>query len=312
MSLRLNSAVLAALILTVGTLHGNAQASSLDYGSEIIESVIIPCYLALPEGRMPKARPKEYGDANSWAPYIIDQTIESRTGASVYDFMSVGEEFFGRHPRLELREAVYEITLDLCIEAGTSGASTRTVVQTALEKTYYQNEILDNVIRPCYHSLPKNHPDRETLEYIEHDELFQMLNFFFRNDPEFRLRKAVYDIFFEACVVAAGADVDSQGGDGGTPLHRAAGNGSATAVAALVAAGADVNSRNGYGQTPLHIAAGTGWFGNATAVSALVAAGANVDARDGDLSTSHTCIGDRVPVWHRHAGRSSPFRFAHA
>ena len=31
-----------------------------------------------------------------------------------------------------------------------------------------------------------------------------------------------------------------------------------------------------------------------------------------DLSKCHTCVADRVPVWRRHAGRPSPFRFAHA
>ncbi len=31
-----------------------------------------------------------------------------------------------------------------------------------------------------------------------------------------------------------------------------------------------------------------------------------------NLSRPHTCIGDRVPVWRGHAGRPSPFRFAHA
>ena len=30
------------------------------------------------------------------------------------------------------------------------------------------------------------------------------------------------------------------------------------------------------------------------------------------LSKCHTCVADRVPVWRRHAGRPSPFRFAHA
>ena len=87
--------------------------------------------------------------------------------------------------------------------------------------------------------------------------------------------------FFKATEVSdmtrclqAGADPNARTGNGQTPLHFAAGNGTAEAVATLLNAGADPNARTVVGNTPLHFAE------HAEPVAALLEAGADPAARD--------------------------------
>ena len=94
--------------------------------------------------------------------------------------------------------------------------------------------------------------------------------------------------FFEAASVAdvqrclsEGADIDTRDENDITPLHWAAGRGSAEAAMALIAAGADIEARMAHGSTPLHAAlygALVGGFGAETA-KLLIDAGADIDAR---------------------------------
>ena len=51
--------------------------------------------------------------------------------------------------------------------------------------------------------------------------------------------------------LAAGADVNAKGDDGGTPLHDAAFWGHKEIAELLIANGADVNATDKYGETPL-------------------------------------------------------------
>ena len=63
---------------------------------------------------------------------------------------------------------------------------------------------------------------------------------------------------------------------GETPLHIAAGFGSAASVEAILSAGADMEAQTVYGWTPLHAAA---WHGNPEAVRVFLGAGAKRGAR---------------------------------
>ena len=95
--------------------------------------------------------------------------------------------------------------------------------------------------------------------------------------------------------LAAGVDPDARGGDGMTPLHKAAFNGQAGCVAALLAVGADTRARTGDGATPLH---GAAYNGCAACVAALLAAGSRPSAVDNGLQTPlHTAAYyNRVPA----------------
>ncbi|GHV12213.1 hypothetical protein FACS189491_04810 [Spirochaetia bacterium] len=89
-----------------------------------------------------------------------------------------------------------------------------------------------------------------------------------------------------------GADVNARGGDGGTPLHRAARNIFGPAIIpVLVEAGADMNARNAAGETPLiTFLHGTGTYYDgpsyAAAVTYLAEHGADVNARDNNDFTA--------------------------
>jgi len=54
-----------------------------------------------------------------------------------------------------------------------------------------------------------------------------------------------------ALLLAGGADVNAQDGDGQTPLHWAASNALNDVVNLLLERGADINARDKYGNTPL-------------------------------------------------------------
>jgi ankyrin repeat protein len=56
----------------------------------------------------------------------------------------------------------------------------------------------------------------------------------------------------------SGADPNTVGADGGTPLHGAAHHDDSEMVRALLAAGGDISVRNQWGRTPLHVAARRG------------------------------------------------------
>ena len=83
-------------------------------------------------------------------------------------------------------------------------------------------------------------------------------------------------------LVVAGADLNAQFNEGGTPLHVAAASGNTEEVKALVVAGADLNAQNNEGETPLHVAVASG---NTEAIKVLLDAGADVNARDNSWET---------------------------
>ncbi|MGL4594456.1 MAG: ankyrin repeat domain-containing protein, partial [Thermoguttaceae bacterium] len=101
-------------------------------------------------------------------------------------------------------------------------------------------------------------------------------------------KKSAYQDIFEAVAngtvedvryfIEQGADVNAKNKKGRTPLHIAAKNNVADAIAALLEAGANIEARNKYiGRTPLHIAAKNN---AAEAIAALVKAGSNIEAKN--------------------------------
>lgn len=76
-------------------------------------------------------------------------------------------------------------------------------------------------------------------------------------------------------LVAAGADVNVTGFDGGSSLHRLAHHDQPELMGLLLEAGADLNLRNQWGRTPLHVAARRGHVGVA---EVLMAGGAELGA----------------------------------
>jgi hypothetical protein len=85
--------------------------------------------------------------------------------------------------------------------------------------------------------------------------------------------------------VSIGADINSSGSAGLTPLHQAAWyRGGVETVDFLVSNGADVNARTHHGSTPLHLAVTS--FGNEIEVAKfLVSKGADIYAKDNDGNT---------------------------
>ena len=80
----------------------------------------------------------------------------------------------------------------------------------------------------------------------------------------------------------AGADTEAKESiRGGTPLHSAAGNGHEAVARLLLEAGADPNTKGIYGGTPLHDAA----YGHASVARLLLEAGADLNAKDNEGET---------------------------
>jgi ankyrin repeat protein len=80
-------------------------------------------------------------------------------------------------------------------------------------------------------------------------------------------------------ILAAGADIDTRDGEGGTPLMAAAHTGNLPMVLALIELGADVNATDAQGWTPLMKSAYNAELnrGFADVAQALIDAGANVE-----------------------------------
>ena len=90
-------------------------------------------------------------------------------------------------------------------------------------------------------------------------------------------------------LIAAGQDVNARNFSGCTPLHFAADNGRADAVALLLEHGADVGSRRtGLGSTPLHKAASESC---PRCIALLLAAGADVNAKTTNSNTPLLNVG---------------------
>ena len=89
-------------------------------------------------------------------------------------------------------------------------------------------------------------------------------------------------VFAVATLIATGATLDAQDGDGNTPLHLAVDGGHAAIVSLLIAATASLNVKNDDDKAPLHAAV---TVGHAAVADALIAAGAALDAQDGDGNT---------------------------
>ena len=94
-----------------------------------------------------------------------------------------------------------------------------------------------------------------------------------------------------ACLLA-GADPGAKAEGGETPLHIAAQEGHAGAIAALLDGGSDPDARLESGDTPLHRAAGQG---HGAAIAALLDAGADPKARASGL-TPFDRIGEDSPL----------------
>jgi len=84
-------------------------------------------------------------------------------------------------------------------------------------------------------------------------------------------------------LIAAKADVNAAGQDGGTALMRAASANRVDVLKVLVSAGANVNAKTSGGMTPLMVAA---FGGHVDAVKALVSNKADVGARDNQQRTA--------------------------
>ncbi|MDP3788602.1 MAG: ankyrin repeat domain-containing protein [Candidatus Chromulinivorax sp.] len=78
-------------------------------------------------------------------------------------------------------------------------------------------------------------------------------------------------------LLKAGADPNSQGNQGPTPLHRAAQSNCYTAIPLLIASGANVNGQDKYKQTPLYDAV---LNNSGEAIALLINAGADVNQQD--------------------------------
>ena len=96
-----------------------------------------------------------------------------------------------------------------------------------------------------------------------------------------------------ATLLEAGVDPGARYRRGHTPLHDAAHEGDAGAIAALLEGGADPNARNWYGRTPLHDAA---VLGHAAAIVALLDGGADPGARSRSGRTPFDLIGKDSPL----------------
>ena len=83
-------------------------------------------------------------------------------------------------------------------------------------------------------------------------------------------------------LIAAGADVGAQDHRSLTPLHLAAMQGETRVLKTLIEAGALIEAQNEKRLTPLHMAA---FQGETEAVKALIAAGAVIDAHNSDTWT---------------------------
>ena len=102
-------------------------------------------------------------------------------------------------------------------------------------------------------------------------------------------------VFAVATLIATGATVDAQDGNGDTPLHLAVDGAHAAVVSLLIAATASLNVKNDDDKAPLHLAV---TVGHAAVADALIAAGADLDARaaDGDTPLHLAADGGRVAM----------------
>ncbi|CAM9531418.1 unnamed protein product, partial [Laminaria digitata] len=96
-------------------------------------------------------------------------------------------------------------------------------------------------------------------------------------------------------LVDAGAEVDAQRFDGGTPLHYAAASSSHEAMHALVQCAADTNARHSAtNQTPLHVACQHQARGVDAAVDLLLRLGVDETAIGGDGRTAFDLLGLQI------------------
>ncbi len=98
-------------------------------------------------------------------------------------------------------------------------------------------------------------------------------------------------------LIDAGAEIDSRGFQGQTPLMLAAYRiTNAESIRLLLDAGADVNAQDNYGETPLILAAASP-NSNPEALRVLIDAGANV---------SHRCASGRTALTYAHEHKVAP------
>ena len=103
-------------------------------------------------------------------------------------------------------------------------------------------------------------------------------------------------------LIEAGADVESRGHCGQTPLHRAAIEGHAPVITELIKAGADVNATDNDGWAPLHYAV---HFGDEDCVALLLAHGADVHkADDVGMTPMRVAVQSQAQEDHRDAETS--------
>ncbi len=86
-------------------------------------------------------------------------------------------------------------------------------------------------------------------------------------------------------LLAAGASVSAQNGEGQTPLHKAASSPTAVNIQALVAAGADIMIQDDMWDTPLHIVAKCWWGCKPGVIQSLMTAGADIRTKNRDGAT---------------------------
>ena len=125
-----------------------------------------------------------------------------------------------------------------------------------------------------------------------------------KEDPELRQTALHHAAYFDKPVtlkalIEAGADVNAQNSDGGTPLYSAAHEDNPMIVMELIKAGADVNLARPNGATPLHMAAQRGHEG---CVVALIRDGADVHRRTEMGNTPIDYKHEKIAKMLRHLG----------
>lgn len=113
---------------------------------------------------------------------------------------------------------------------------------------YFVTDIVDAARRGDYHAVHRIITDDPEAVQARDDHSYTSLHW--------AGIRSHWRIFSE--LVAAGADANAVGADGGTPLHWTSHHDRADMAALLLDAGADVNARNRWGRSPLHVAARRG------------------------------------------------------